>query len=192
MLKRIFIIIFLIITILFTVGYASQPLFRTSQVIKTPEITNIDYSTNSSTSIINNNFYIGKFTTDLINSRSASSFDGDYTNLNNDLAKLFQILLYTCIAITIGLVCGILLTYFGLKMISKILFFIILILMIAVFIIMQVIILTDSFIKNVTTSGGLSESIFSSTSVSNGNGYFLILTSTILMFITYIIYAFLG
>ena len=57
---------------------------------------------------------------------------------------------------------------------------------------MQVIILTDSFIKNVTTSGGLSESIFSSTSVSNGNGYFLILTSTILMFITYIIYAFLG
>ncbi len=82
---------------------------------------------------------------------------------------------------------GILLGYFGVKLISKIVFLLAMILMIGVFIIIQVVILADSFIGNINASG-LNWNSISSTSVSNGTGYYLILTSTLLMIITYIVY----
>lgn len=173
------------ITILFTVGYASQPLFTTTIRGMEPSPSSDPVFTAKS------DFYIGKVSNDLINPQGFySSATSNYTDINNDLAILFQTLLYTCIAITIGLVAGIVLGYFGLKMISKIVFFLVLVLMIAIFIIIQVIILSDSFINNVTSTLGLSNA--SSTNVENGNGYYLILASTALMFVTYIVYAFLA
>ena len=65
------------------------------------------------------------------------------------------------------------------------------ILMIIVFIVIQVVILGDSFINNIKANG-LNKNSISSINTENGNGYYLILTSTLLMIITYIIYAILA
>ena len=111
--------------------------------------------------------------------------------MSNNLNVLFQTLLYTCIAITILLVVGVLLGYFGLKMISNLVFLIVMILMIIVFIIIQIVILSDSFISNIKTDG-LNRNSISSSSTNNGTGYYLILVSTVLMIGTYIIYVFLA
>jgi hypothetical protein len=190
--KQLCLIIYIIITILFTVGYASQPILETSQIAQTP--TNADgtpSSTIGTISTVSSSFYIGKVSNIISNIQNTYSSSNDYSSVSNNLNVLFQTLLYTCIAITILLVVGILLGYFGLKMISKLIFLLAMILMIGVFIVIQVVILTDSFISKIT-SNGINWNSISSTSTSNGTGYYLILASTVLMIITYVIYAFLA
>jgi hypothetical protein len=183
--KQLCLIIYIIITVLFTVGYASQPILETSQIAQTP--TNADGTSSNTTgtsSKVSRTFYIGKV------SNTISNIQNTYSS-NNDLNVLFQTLLYTCIAITILLVVGILLGYFGLKLISKFVFLLAMILMIGVFIVIQVVILSNSFISNINANG-LNWNSISSTSTSNGTGYYLILASTLLMIITYVIYMFLA
>lgn len=186
--KQICLIIYLIITILFTVGYASQPIIETSQLTQTPTTVNTDGGTPST---VSSSFYLGKVSSIISNAQNTYSSSNDYSSMSYNLNVLFQSLLYTCIAITILLVSGVLLGYFGLKMISKIVFLITMILMIIVFIIIQTFILADSFISNINNNGASWNSV-SSISTSNGTGYYLILTSTVLMIITYLIYAILA
>lgn len=188
--KQLCLIIYIIITVLFTVGYASQPIIETSQLVQSPtnaDGTPISTSGGSTPSKFSSSFYIGKISNVISNNQNTYSSSNDYSNMNTNLNLLFQTLLYTCITITILLVAGILLGYFGLKLISKLVFLLAMILMICVFIIIQVIILADSFIGNINSNGFNWKSI-SSTNVSNGTGYYLILTSTILMIITYVVY----
>ena len=193
--KQLCLIIYIIITVLFTVGYASQPILETSQIAQTP--TNADgtpsstIGTTGTTSKVSSSFYIGKVSNVVSNIQNTYSSSNDYSSVSNNLNVLFQTLLYTCIAVTILLVVGILLGYFGLKMISKLIFLLAMILMIGVFILIQVVILTDSFISKIK-SNGINWNSISSTSTSNGTGYYLILASTVLMIITYVIYVFLA
>lgn len=193
--KQLCLIIYIIITVLFTVGYASQPILETSQLAQLSQTpTNADgtpSSTTNNTSIVSRTFYIGKVSNIISNIQNTYSSSNDYSSMSTNLNVLFQTLLYTCIAITILLVAGILLGYFGLKMISKIIFLIVMILMIIVFIIIQVRILADSFISNIKADG-LNENSISSISTNNGTGYYLILSATVLMIITYVIYMFLA
>ena len=144
--KNICLIIFAIITILFTVGYASQPIASI-------------YSTDSMQ--FNKTFYISN---------------------NTELIKLF----YLCIAITILLTVGIIIALLGFKFISKLLFFVILIMMIVVYIIIKVYVFADELAVMVDTE------TLKFPTISNGSGYYLILTSTIAMFVNYILYVFLG
>jgi amino acid transporter len=188
--KQLCLIIYVIITVLFTVGYASQPILETSQIVQTPTSNTSNTSTPNNTntsSTVSRTFYIGKVSDVISNIQSTYSSNNDYSSVSNDLNILFQTLLYTCIAITILLVVGILLGYFGLKMISKLVFLLVMILMIIVFIVIQVIILSDSFISKIKTDG-LNRNSISSSNTSNGTGYYLILASTVLMIITYVIY----
>lgn len=188
--KQLCLIIYIIITVLFTVGYASQPIIETSQLFQSP--TNADGTpANRTSSKVSSSFYIGKVSNIISNIQNTYSSSNDYSNVSTNLNVLFQTLLYTCIAITILLVAGILLSYFGLKIISKILFLLAMILMIAVFIIIQILILLESFIANINANQFNLNNI-SSTNVSNGIGYYLILTSTLLMIITFIVYMILA
>jgi hypothetical protein len=187
--KQLCLVIYIIITVLFTVGYASQPIIETSQLTQAP--TNANGTPSSSASKVSSSFYISKVSRIISNSQTTYSSSNDYSSVSNNLNVLFQTLLYTCIAITILLVVGILLGYFGLKMISKLIFLLAMILMIGVFIVIQVVILTDSFISKIKANG-LNRNSISSTSTSNGTGYYLILASTVLMIITYVIYVFLA
>jgi len=193
--KQLCLIIYIIITVLFTVGYASQPILKTSQlaqIVQTPTNANgTPSNTTGTTSTVSKTFYIGKVSNIISNIQNTYSSSNDYSSMSTDLNILFQTLLYTCIAITILLAVGILLGFLGLKMISKLVFLIVMILMIVVFIVIQIVILADSFIKNIKTNGVSLNSI-SSISTNNGNGYYLILVSTVLMIITYIIYMLLA
>ena len=189
--KRLCLIIFLIITVLFTVGYASQPIIKTSQITQAP--TNPDGTPSSSGGTqVSSSFYIGKVSSIISNAKNTYTSSNDYSNVSNDLNILFATLLYTCIGITILLVAGILLGHFGLKMISKIVFLLVLILMIGVFVVIQIVILADSFISNIMRNGLAGLDNISSTNTSNGTGYYLILAAVVLMIVNYVIYVFLA
>ena len=183
--KQLCLVIYVIITVLFTVGYASQPIFETSQIVQTPN------NNTNTPSTVSKTFYIGKVSDIISNIQNTYSSSNDYSSMSNNLNILFQTLLYTCIAITILLVVGILLGYVGLKMISKIVFLIVMILMIILFIVIQIVILSDSLISNIKANG-LNRNSISSTNTNNGTGYYLILVSTVLMICTYVIYMFLA
>lgn len=185
--KQLCLIIYIIITVLFTVGYASQPMIETSQLTQSP--TNPDGTQSNTSSKLSSSFYIGKVSSIISNTKTTYSSSNDYSSVSTDLNILFQTLLYVCIAITILLVAGILLGFFGLKMISKVVLLITMILMICVFVVIQVVILADSIIGNIKMNG---LSGLGSVSVSNGTGYYLILAATVLMIANYIIYVFLA
>jgi hypothetical protein len=156
--KNIFLVIFAIITILFTVGYASQPIVSDSATSENGSVNTIVYTYQNI----------------------------DYTNISNDKKLILQTVFYLCIAITILLTLSIIIALFGLKFISKILFFVILLLMIVVFLIIQFAIVADSLTNMAKTRS------FNTPTTSNGTGYYLILVSTILMFANYILYMFLA
>jgi len=155
--KNICLIIFIIITVLFTVGYATQPIVS-------------NYSTSITPSSVSNTYIQNT----------------DYTNIDNNKRLIFTTLFYMCIGISILLVCSILIGFLGLKLISKISFFITLILMIIVFLVIQFAIVASSLINMTETKQ------FTTPETSNGSGYYLILVSTCLMLVNYIIYAILA
>ena len=184
--KQICLIIYIIITVLFTVGYASQPILEISQTSQPLP--------NSNNSIkVNSTFYFSKVSNIISFMQDIRSSDNDYSSLDNDLNMLFKTLLYTCISISILLAAGILLGYFGLKFISKIVFLLAMLLMIGVFIVIQVVILSNNFISKIRENG--LNKVTGSIGSANDNartGYYLIFVSTILMVITYAIYVFLA
>ena len=181
MFKPICLIIFTIIGILFTVGYAALPLIASQVNLPSPTGSNFN---------ANITLYINNFTVILDDANNT------YSNINyNDLSSisgitnlLFKSLMYFCIAITCLLAIGIVIAIFGLKIFSKILFLIALILMCIVFILIILIITKSSAVQDLTnyfSAGGNS-------SINLKSGGILITLSTGLMFINYLVYAFLG
>ena len=176
--KNICTIICIIITIVFTVGYTTQPLIVSS----------------GGDPLVLTNF---SSITNIANTYK----DNDYANLDNNIKLVLISEFYLCISTTLILTLGILLSILGVvafKMISKILFIIALIIMIIVCIILQVLISKDSLvgsvsnIKNVNDVNNIKNLKNISMSTSNDKGYYMIMCSTGLMIVTYIIYSILG
>ena len=176
--KNICLLIFAIITILFTVGYASQPIVNSSSTISTPS--------GSVSSVSDKTFYISYYSTTLSDIQNTYTQNTDYTSLSNNEKIVFQTLFYICIAITILLTVSIILALLGLKLVSKIVFLLVLIMMIVAFLVIQLSILTKSLVVMADTQS------LSKPDVSNGTGYYLILASTVLMLVNYILYMFLA
>lgn len=143
--KTICLVIFAIITILFTVGYASQPIASIS----------------STDSTYKKQFYI------------------------SDNAQLTKAL-YLCIAITISLTVGVIIAVLDFKIISKLLFLLILIMMIVVYVIIQLYMVANGLVVMAETES------LKYPKISNGACYYLIVASTCIMFVNYILYVFLG
>ena len=146
--KPICLIVFIIINILFTVGYASQPLVN---------------NTDESGSITVTNSFV----------------------LSTNNSSLSQIILNLCITITVLLAVGVIISYLGFNIISKILFLIIIILMIIVFLIIQIKIVSASLISMVNNKQ------VKNINSASGPGYYIILTSMILLIVNYIVFLFL-
>lgn len=178
--KQICLIIYIIITVLFTVGFATQPIVSNYSTSITP--TNMD----GKTQVINTNLYITHFDNIISDFKGTYTQNTDYASIDNNKLLIFRTLFYMCIGITCILVIGIILALIGLKFISKILFIITLVLMIIVFLIIQISIISSSII-NIVASGK-----FTKPEVSNGNGYYLILTATCMMFVNNILYTILA
>ena len=200
------IILFIIITIVFTVGYASQPLITASQTITIPPSDGV-ITTMSATEILN-------FNSLLISSNNNSSLD--YSNSSSSIKLMFTSLYSLCISSTVLLSLGIILALFKKIFISKIVLLIALIIMLIMFILLTIIYLTisiasigtnyfTSFITNYIVSyikdkvKDLPESIQPSIiepSIKNiinyNSGYILISIATLLLFITHMIYMYFG
>ena len=173
LIKKLCLIIFIIITILFTVGYATQPIVSNSSHSITPT------GTNTAQQTIDTNFYITYF-------NNPYSQNTNYTSVSNDKQIILATLFYMCLGTTVLLSVGIILGFVGLKFFSKIVFFITLLVMIITFLIIQFAIVASSLVSM------SAERKFTTPETSNGTGYYLILVATILMFVNSIIYAFLG
>jgi hypothetical protein len=177
LIKHICIIIFIIITILFTIGYITQPIVSNYSTSITPTGTSNNISFE---------FYISGFDSIISNMKGTYTQNNEYSRIDNNKLLILKTLFYICISISIILVISIILALYGLKFISKILFFITLLLMVIVFLIIQISIVASSLITIVSTQQ------FTKLETSNGTGYYLILASTCLMFINTIIYMIFG
>ena len=81
--KNICLLIFAIITILFTVGYASQPIVNSYSTLITPS--------GSVSSVSDKKFYISYYTTTSGNIQNTYTQNTDYTSLSNDEKIVFQL-----------------------------------------------------------------------------------------------------
>lgn len=144
--KYICLIVFLISTILYTVGWASQPILES------------DWKDN-------NKWNLTKI------------------SINNASSILFYLCILTTCLMTVGLILG-MLNIITLTFASKIIFFFGMLFMIISFLIIQFGIIISNTISSIPD--------LDYGSVTAGNAYYLILTSTILTFITYITYAILA
>jgi hypothetical protein len=193
--RLICLVIFIAVVVLFTVGYASLPIMNASPTVNINIPTNLG---NSSIFTIPNNiniiikFYIDKFTTkDNITNTSSSI---TYESLGGTIAQLFQVLLYTCISATLLTSTGIIISFLGLKFISKLVFILALLAMIIIFSIM-IILITDNVISN-AIKNAIIPNIFglniTNNTINYDTGFIMMSVATGLMFVNYIIYNFLG
>jgi amino acid transporter len=172
--KNLCLIIFAIVAILFTVGYASQPI-----------VTNTIVAKDGNNKPITSTYYIYQPSTISVNISNEYQ-NANYTNISSDKQLLLNTIFYICIAITIALAGSIIIAMLGLKFISKILFLVILIAMIVTFLFIQIGIIASSLITMVNNKS------FSNPNTNNGTGYYLILASIVLMFVNYVIYVILA
>jgi len=181
MFKSICLIIFTIIGILFTVGYSALPLISTQINIPSPDGSNINS---------NITLYINSFTAlinDAENTYSSIKYS-DLTSVSSIINIIFKTVMFSCIGISVLILLGIILALIGLKFISKIIFLLALIVMIIIFIFITLIITKSSAVSDITkffSSGGNS-------SIDYKSGGILVTLSTALMFINYLLYAFLA
>ena len=188
-------IIFIIILILFTVGYNLS-------IINAIVNISISESSGSSTSVQKYILYINN----LINQSTINNVTTNntikYTEFSSTVDTIFMAIKYLCISISSSIVAGVIFSFFGLKIFSKIFFILSLILMIIISIIL-IIIINISFIKDtiITFVTQKIQSIYNlpninttinNTTIKYETGGILISVASALMLINYILYAFIG
>ena len=180
MLRIIFLIIFLITGILFTISYSFLPL--------------ITFTDKVSNNNISSTIYINKLETDNKNTGKTNTTNYSDLNINSTYKSILQYLYYGCIISSCLIGGGIILSYLRMKFFSKILFILVKIFMTTFVGIILFIYYSSSFLENLISSSlpylpqGSSHNIKS----SFGNGGILIIISYIIMVVNYIIYSFIG
>jgi len=224
-LKTICLIIFAIILILFTVGYASQPIisatisFTTNinrdniqpvaNLIQTNlqnensiQIPNIDTTIDTTIDTIQLLSIKKKFILYLDNINMVNEINNPnqiqslkYGDIDETLGSMFLALKYLCICVSIVISLGILLSMLGLKFISKFILILAMIVMMIITIILIIVYFTN-YIKDAINSLLKSQNVLNvnidNTGLKYEPGGILISISTLIMFINYVIYAFLA
>jgi len=131
--KYVCIFMYIIIIILFTVGYSSQSILSATQTITMPANADGTVTIMTATEVLNSNSL-------MISSNNNPGVD--YSNINNISTIIFQTLFSICIIITILLSLGVLLSFLNKIFLSKIILLITLILMLIIFILLMIIYLS--------------------------------------------------
>lgn len=174
--RLIFLIIFLIIGILFTVGYYFYPI--------------INFKSNFYNGVI----YINKLVITNNVLKTENTFNYDELNIDSKYKMILKYIYYGCIATSCLIGVGIILSYLRMKFISKILFILAQIFMI-IFVGLFAFIyyassFIDRFIPSINDITIPEEHKKITTSYSSGG--ILIIVSSIIMLINYILYSFIG
>lgn len=213
--KYICLVIFAIIIISFTVGYASQPIMNANinftanvnninnqieaqlqqaqalngqQLPKLPEVQNNVELANEQLNLV---MFIDKIT---INNNGETT-NMKYGEIDNTLGSIFTAFKYLCIGVSVIIATGITLSIFRLKFISKLVIILALIIMMIITICL-IIIYATNYLKDALDSLLQSQNIadinISNTNIKYELGGMLMSISTILMFVNYTIYVFLA
>ena len=168
-----FLIIFIIILVLFTIGYSAFPIIQFDNV-----------------------FFNAKIYTNKIDITQADGKDNISTIVNDEYKTYSQYLHIACIITSCLIGGGILFSYIGMKFISKILFILSLCFMIS-FTIIILIIYYSSIIENMIPYSMLTYIIeipeeYKHIYKSYGSGGILVILSSIIMFVNYTLYTLIG
>ena len=125
--KSVCIFFYIIVIVLFTVGYSSQTIITGRQVISLPPNEDGTVTTISASEVL-------KFNSLMISSNNNPSVD--YSNINNISSIIFKTLFALCISITSLLSFGVLLSFLNKIFISKIILLIVLIFMLILLIVL--------------------------------------------------------
>ena len=187
-LRIIFIVIYITILLLFTIGYAALPIINASQsstntnTTTIPNTADTSFSTTSNIIISTLKFYIDRYTQD------GSTIK--YSSLGGTAASFLQTLLYISITATILITIGIICSYLGLKFISSILFYFALTAM-SIIIILLIIIKSTNIISNAIATYGFNINI-NTDNINYDTGFTIMTVATCIMFVSNILYGFIG
>jgi hypothetical protein len=178
MLRIVFLILFLITGILFTIAYSLLPLITFSG------------------SVINNNInatvYINKLEIETMGTSSTTNYSD--LNINSTYKSILHYLYYGCIISSCLIAGGIILSYLRMKFFSKILFILVQIFISTFVGIILFLYYSPSFLENLISSilNNLPIDIKNNLKASFGTGSILIIVSYIIMVVNYVIYSFIG
>ena len=178
--KNICLFFFIIITIVFTIGYSALPILKANAKIPNP--------TDGSSNILSSSFYIGYVTNFINDMKNTYTENTNYSDINNNIKLVFNTLLYSCIGVTLLMSLGIIIALLGLKFISKIIFFLALFVMIVIVIAILVINFSKNIIDILPSNISKYVNLNQDGNTGLDTGSILIIGSTSLMFIIYIIY----
>jgi len=187
-LRIIFIVIYITILLLFTIGYAAFPIINASQsstntnTTTIPNTADTSFSTASNIIISTLKFYIDRYTQD------GSTIK--YSTLGGTAASFLQALLYICITATILITSGIICSYLGLKFISSILYYFALTAM-SIIIILLIIIKSTNIISNAIATYGFNINI-NTDNINYDTGFTIMTVAICIMFVSNILYGFIG
>lgn len=176
--KLIFLILFLIIGIIFTVGYAILPIF------------NLNYS------LYECIIYINKI--NIINKTSNENLllKYDDLNINNTYKNILNYVYYGCIGTSCIIGAGIIFSYLRMKLISTILFLLAQTFMSLLVVFIVFLYYSASFVKNLIpipqTSQNKNIGESQENNISYENGGLLLLLSSSAMIVNYTLYSFIG
>lgn len=173
MIRPVFLIIFLIVGLLFTVGYSFLPI--------------ITFTNTVSNNNINASVYINKLEVDVEGKSNTVNYSD--LNINSNYKSILQYLYYGCILSSCLIGVGIILSYLRMKLFSKILFILIQMFISSFVSIILFIYYSTSFLENLLSiPNGIKQNL----NQSFGNGGILIIVSYVILFINYIFYSFIG
>jgi hypothetical protein len=196
--KYICILVFIVILVLFTIGYSSQPILNLTATasINLELIPTIPKVTINIPTLPNNgNFKFSLYMNKIVNNTDDSIIN--YKDIDGTLDNISKISKYVLIGVSICIVLIILLSLIGLKTISYIPLIIALITMI-IFCIIIVILYSTNFVIDLLKKyiSSQTESInlinINNMKINYDNGGVFITIATILLFINYFLYVVLG
>jgi hypothetical protein len=178
MLRIVFLIVFLIAGILFTIGYSLLPLLTINGKV--------------SNNNINATVYINKLETDTNGKTNTSTYSD--LDIDSTYKSLLNYLYYGCIISSCLIAGGIILSYLRMKFFSKILFILVKLFMTTFIGIILFIYYSSSFLENLISSSlpYLPADISQNLNTSFGTGSILIIVAYVIMVVNYIIYNFIG
>ena len=190
--KYICILIFIVILVVFTVGYSTQPLLNVTAdiTVNIPTVPNITKSTETIPVIVSYKYLL--YMDKLINNNDNTTIN--YKDVNSTLNTISNIVKYIFIGISVCIGLVIILSLIGLKFVSYIPLLLALTSMIIISIIL-IIIYSTNFIIDIIKNYISSQSTFiniSNTKINYDKGSIMIGISTVLLFVNYILYMLLG
>lgn len=178
-LRLIFLILFLIIGVLFTLGY------------------NLFSIINIKNKLYNGEIYINKIKLSNTETNETINYNYDDLNIDSIYINMLTYLYYGCIGTSCIFGVGIIVSYLRMKFISKILFILAQIFMITFVGLIVFLYYSSSFIDKLipfpkTVHGFQIPEEYKKISTSYGDGGLLLIISTVSMIVVYIIYSFIG